>query len=56
MKDYFKAVIHALGLLIYRRDEAMEIIAQEPMRLMKFADRRELRRQVDSIGNGRPLS
>jgi ABC-type nitrate/sulfonate/bicarbonate transport system substrate-binding protein len=49
MKDYLKAVIHALALLIYRRDEAMEIIAQEPMRLMKLTDPGELRRQVDSI-------
>ncbi len=49
MKEYLKAVIHALALLIYRRDEAMAIIAQEPMRLMKIADPAELRRQVDSI-------
>jgi ABC-type nitrate/sulfonate/bicarbonate transport system substrate-binding protein len=49
MKDYLKAVIHALALLIYRRDQAMEIIAQEPMRLMKLTDINELRRQVDSI-------
>ena len=49
MRDYLKAVIHALALLIYRRDEAMEIIAQEPMRLMKLTDYSELHRQVDSI-------
>ena len=49
MKDYMKAVIHALGLLSYRRDEAMEIVAKEPMRLMKITGRAELRRQVDSI-------
>ncbi|MGZ8533762.1 MAG: hypothetical protein ACXW6J_25040, partial [Candidatus Binatia bacterium] len=49
MKDYLKAVIHALALLIYRRDEAMEIIAEEPMRLMQLTDHGELRRQVDSI-------
>ena len=49
IKDYLKAVIHALALLIYRRDEAMEIIAQEPKRLMKITDINELRRQVDSI-------
>ena len=48
MKDYLKATIHALALLIYRRDEAMEIIAQEPMRLMKITDPAELRRQADS--------
>ncbi len=49
LKDYMKAVIHAIALLIYRRDEAMEIINQEPMRLMKIADPAELRRQIDSI-------
>ena len=49
IKDYLKAVIHALALLIYRREEAMEIIVQEPMRLMKITDLSELRRQVDSI-------
>lgn len=49
MKNYMKAVIHALALLIYRREEALEIAAQEPMRLMKISDRAELRRQVDSI-------
>jgi ABC-type nitrate/sulfonate/bicarbonate transport system substrate-binding protein len=49
MKDYLKAVIHALVLLIYRRDQAMEIIAREPMALMKITEYDELRRQVDSI-------
>lgn len=49
MKDYLKAVVHAVALIIYRRDEAMEIIAREPMRLMKVSNVGELRRQVDSI-------
>ena len=49
IKDYLKAVIHPLALLIYRRDRAMEIIVKEPMHLMKIADSGELRRQVDSI-------
>jgi ABC-type nitrate/sulfonate/bicarbonate transport system substrate-binding protein len=49
MKNYMKAVIHALALLIYRRDEAVEIAAGEPMRLMEVSDGAELRRQVDSI-------
>ena len=49
IKVYLKAVIHALALLIYRREEAKAIIAQEPMRLMKITDLNELRRQVDSI-------
>jgi len=49
LKDYMKAVIHAVALILYRREEVMEIIAQEPMRLMKVTDPAELRRQVDSI-------
>jgi ABC-type nitrate/sulfonate/bicarbonate transport system substrate-binding protein len=49
MKNYMKAVIHALALLLYRREEAVNISAGEPMRLMKVADRAELGRQVDSI-------
>jgi ABC-type nitrate/sulfonate/bicarbonate transport system substrate-binding protein len=49
MKNYMKAVIHALALLLYLREEAVEIAAHEPMRLMKIADRAELRRQIDSI-------
>ena len=49
MKDYLKSVVHAIALLIYRREEALEIIAKEPMRLMGLSDIAELRRQVDSI-------
>jgi ABC-type nitrate/sulfonate/bicarbonate transport system substrate-binding protein len=49
MKNYMKAVIHALALLLYRREEAVDISAHEPMQLMKIADRAELRRQIDSI-------
>jgi ABC-type nitrate/sulfonate/bicarbonate transport system substrate-binding protein len=49
MKDYLKAVTHALGLLIYRREAALEIAAGEPMRSMKITDPAELRRQVDSM-------
>ena len=36
LKDYLKAVIHAVALFKYRRDEVMAIAAQEPMRLMKL--------------------
>ena len=49
MKDYLKAVVHAIALLIYRRDEAMEIVAKESMHLMKVSNLPELRRQVDAI-------
>ena len=49
LKDYMKAVIHAVALIMYRREQAMEIVGREPMRLMKITDATELRRQVDSI-------
>ncbi|HVO93873.1 MAG TPA: hypothetical protein VMT22_13575 [Terriglobales bacterium] len=49
MKDYLMAIVHALALLVYRRDDAMEIIAQEPTRLIGLKDMAEMRRQVDSI-------
>jgi hypothetical protein len=49
MKNYMKAVIHALALLLYKREDAVEIAAREPMRLMNITDRAELSRQVDSI-------
>ncbi|NIO11936.1 MAG: ABC transporter substrate-binding protein [Deltaproteobacteria bacterium] len=47
--NYVRSVVHALCLMKYKRAEAMEIVSQEPMRLMKLQDRRELERQVDSI-------
>lgn len=47
--SYVRSVIHALCLMKFRRDETMEISAQEPMRLMKLQDRKELERQVDAM-------
>lgn len=44
-----KAVIHALFLLIQRREEAVKLSAGEPMRLMNISNRSELRRQIDAI-------
>lgn len=49
MKDYLRAVVHALVLLIHRRDEAVKIVGTELTHLMKISDVAELRRQVDSI-------
>lgn len=49
LRDYTKAVIHAVCLMILRKEEALEIVAQEPMRRMKIANKRELERQFDSI-------
>jgi ABC-type nitrate/sulfonate/bicarbonate transport system substrate-binding protein len=49
LRDYVKAVVHALCLLVYSRQAAMEIISKEPMRRMRISDSNELERQVDSI-------
>jgi hypothetical protein len=35
--------------MILRKDDALKIVAQEPMKRMKITDRRELERQFDSI-------
>jgi hypothetical protein len=49
LRDYTKAVIHAVCLMILRKDEALKIVAQESMKRMKINSRRELERQFDSI-------
>ena len=49
LRDYIKAVIHAVCLTILRKEEALKIVAQEPMRRMKITDRHELERRFNSI-------
>jgi hypothetical protein len=49
LRDYIKAVIHAVCLMILRKNEALEIAVHEPMQRMKLKDRRELERRFDSI-------
>jgi hypothetical protein len=49
LRDYIKAVIHAVCLMTLRKEEALKIVAQEPMRRMKITDRHELERRFDSI-------
>ena len=41
--------------MVLRKEEALEIVAQEPMRRMKIADRSELARQFDLIVKGLQL-
>ncbi len=52
LTDYLKAVIHAVCLMLFRRDEALAIVAGEPMRRMKIDRRDELERQFDAIVKG----
>jgi len=51
MTAYVKASIHAVCLMKLRRDEALAIVADEPMKRMKIDSRVELERQFDSIAN-----
>jgi hypothetical protein len=52
LRDYLKAVIHALCLMIFRRDEALQIVSREPMRRMRIESREELERRFDVIAKG----
>jgi len=52
LKDYVKAAIHAVCLMIFRRDEGLKIAAAEPMKRMKIESREELERQFDAIVKG----
>jgi hypothetical protein len=49
LADYVRAAIHAVCLMIYRRDDALAIVASEPMKRMRIESREELERQFDSI-------
>jgi hypothetical protein len=52
LKDYVKASIHGICLMIYRRDEALEIVSDEPMKRLNISDPDELERQFASIVSG----
>lgn len=52
LRNYVKAVIHALCLMTLRRDEALEIVSREPKRRMKIEDMEELERKLDAIARG----
>jgi hypothetical protein len=52
LKDYLRAAIHAVCLMIYRRDEALKIASAEPMKRMKIESREELEQQFDAIVKG----
>ncbi|HEY7065295.1 MAG TPA: hypothetical protein VII06_27710 [Chloroflexota bacterium] len=49
MLRYVKSVVHAIGLMALRRDEALAIARDEPMRRMRLTDPAELERQFDAI-------
>lgn len=49
LRDYVKAVIHALCLIKHDRPEALKIVFGEPMRRMKIKEPSEMERHFDSI-------
>lgn len=51
MKDYVRAAIHGVCLLLYDRPAALDICAGEPMKRIGIADRTELERQVAAIAH-----
>ncbi|MEE8306787.1 MAG: hypothetical protein V3R81_05940 [Gammaproteobacteria bacterium] len=51
LRDYVKAGIHAVCLMIYYKQEALTIVADEPMKRMGIDDITELERQFDSIAS-----
>jgi hypothetical protein len=52
LREYVKAVIHAICFVTFRREEALKIVSGEPMKRMKIQDIMELERQFDSIVKG----
>lgn len=52
LRDYVKATIHAVCLMLYRRDEALAIVSTEPMKRMKIESREGMERQFDAIVKG----
>jgi ABC-type nitrate/sulfonate/bicarbonate transport system substrate-binding protein len=49
LKDYVRAGIHAVCLMLLDRPHALEIVSKEPMKRLGISDRKELERQFDSI-------
>lgn len=49
LKDYVRAAIHAVCLMLFNREAALEICAGEPMKRMGIEDETELERQFDCI-------
>jgi len=52
LRDYVKAVIHALCLMTLRQDEAMEMVFPEAMERMKIDDVEEMKRRFQAVVRG----
>ena len=49
LKNYLKSVIHGICWMKYRRQEALQVVAGEPMRRMKIGNVDELEKHFDAI-------
>jgi len=49
LKNYLKSVIHGICWMKHRKQEAMKVVAGEPMRRMKITDVDELEKHFDAI-------
>ncbi len=49
LRNYVKSVIHGICLMKHQKQEAMKIVAQEPMRRMEISDVREMEKNFDAI-------
>lgn len=52
LRDYVKAVVHAICFMIYSRNGALKIVAAEPMKRMKIQSMEEMEKQFDVIVKG----
>ena len=52
MRDYVKAVLHALCLVKVRRSDALAIACGQPMQLMKIQDKASMEHAFDAIMEG----
>ena len=49
LRSYLKAVIHGICWMKHRKQEAMKVVAEEPMRRMKISDVHEMETHFDAI-------
>jgi hypothetical protein len=49
LRNYVKAVIHGICWMKHRKQEAMKVVTEEPMRRMKISDVHEMEKHFDAI-------
>jgi hypothetical protein len=49
LKNYLKSVIHGICWMKHRKQEALKVVSQEPMRRMEISDAHEMEKHFDAI-------